>query len=85
MNNSLSKRTGWHPYACMDIISKDLLTKNKRDTSILLFTTLGAYKIKSTEIFNGNTPYPLLLRGGKPSGILLFPRGGKTCLITLLQ
>jgi hypothetical protein len=26
-----------------------------------------------------------ILRGGKPNGIPIFPRGGKTCLIPLLQ
>jgi hypothetical protein len=39
----------------------------------------GAYKIKikrrNSDIFNGNTPYPLLLRGGNPVVSPLSKRG----------
>jgi len=36
--------------------------------------------IKS-DIFNLNTPYTLLQREGKSSGIPLFPRGGRGCCL----
>jgi hypothetical protein len=51
------------------------------------YTTLDAYKTKFTQksdIFNGNTPYPLLPRWGIARIIILLPRWGIARIIILL-
>jgi len=49
------------------------------DTELL---THAKQKLHSkSDIFNLNTPFPLLQRGEKFSGISLFPRGGRGCCL----